>query len=416
MNQINSNFKLLVLSFYFPPSKEVGGRRWAKHVKSLFKFGVETYVLAGDFFNSKSSWDKDIVSYKDRITRVKLTKSELPFFLTRLPQGFFEKIKWKVSLYLWRIRVLFFKGNFNDCSRDSINDFYLKACEIIKEKNITIIIVSVGPFSYSKIIVKIKKKFPDIKIIIDYRDYWEDSLSGLNIFQSRFEIKLQNNVLKNTNAILVPNDEMVSFYKTKLFQKNVYMLPHCYDEDEIGTYIEEFIFPKKSLKILYGGAFYKNIIENIQLIKTFIDDINKDIPTIAEFYVTIKGYEKEIEHPLINRYSAIDASDYFNIVKNVDFVIIILAPDRVNAQTTKFFELVALRKPILYFGGKGKVSSFIEENELGFHITTDNLIQQKQKILKNVVNRKIPNKNYNVRQHSFDYETKKLLDTFLNKI
>ena len=403
----SNELNILVISFYFPPYKRVGGRRWAKHCKYLNRLGINTFVLTGEFPNSVSSWDKDITEYCDNVYRIKLKEGHLPYFKTKLPSGFIDKIKWKLSLLKWNFTKKKLKGNYNDVSVNAVNDFCNKAILIIESKSINTVILSVGPFRYSEILVILKNKYPEIKFVIDYRDYWEDGYADLSPKQISYENKIQTSVVDSVDLILTPNMDMKKHYSVS-FNKNTFCLAHCFDKDEI---LENNALQNTSvIKLLYGGAFYSNISENIDLIKKLIDGLTLKLPVIADFYVSIKGYEKELEHSLIKRFDFIDTEEYFLKVHESNYVILILPPNRVNAMSSKFFELVALRKPILYFGGEGEVSEYLIKQRLGYHVTSTNLNKLVDVIYNNIQSQQIPDKNYDISQHSFEHHTKLLVD------
>ncbi len=404
--------KILVVSFYFPPYNTVGGRRWAKHCKFFVKNGVDVFVVAGNY-SGTSPWDKDITSLNKRITRVEHIGNKKPFYQTKLPVGFFEKIKWKLSYLAFENRKKKLQGNYNDPSANNLEKYYESVKDSILKNNINTVIISVGPFSYSSVIIRLKSEFPSVKFVIDYRDYWEDVFPGLTPQQITYEKELQKKVISAVDLIMSPNKEMQLFYSEK-FNKASYCLPHCVDPEDIRVSDTQ----KKAtdtISLIYGGAFYAGITENISLIKDLIDLLLKTKKVKAEFYVSIKGYEKEMEHLAIKRFGFIDTKSYFEKVINSDFAVLILPPNRVNAMSSKFYELVALKKPILYFGGAGMVSEFLEKNKLGFHITKDNILQQVKLVLDNLTSNLIPDKNYNIDQHTFDHQTK-LLIAELNKI
>jgi len=401
------NLKILVISFYFPPYNKVGGRRWAKHCKYLSESNIPTYVLTGNF-KGTSPWDKDIELFKNNIFRIDHVINDKPFFQTKLPQNLFEKIKWKFSYYKWELSKNKIKGNYNDPSLNNESRYLSKAVEIINKQNINTVILSVGPFKYSSILIELKKQFPNIKFVLDYRDYWEDSLVGLSTEQKQTEIELQKNVISSVNLILSPNREMKKCYSEN-FNKPSYCLPHCYDEADV--IINDAVIPvsTNTVSLIYGGAFYSDIADNIILIKQFIDKLAETKEIKADFYVSIKGYEKELSHPAIKRFDFITSEKYFKKVKKANYAILILPPNRVNAMSSKFFELVALNKPILYFGGKGDVSEFIIKNNLGYHITSDNIKEQAYLVLENVISHKIPNKNFDKREFTFQHQTNLLI-------
>lgn len=405
-----NDLNILVISFYFPPYNKVGGRRWAKHCKYLVRSKIPTFVLTGNFPGS-SPWDKDVESFKNNIFRIEHVVNEKPFFQTKLPVNFFEKIKWKFSYYIWEATKNKISGNYNDPSLNNEPNYLNKAAEIIKTQNINTVILSVGPFKYSSILIELKKQFPTLKFIIDYRDYWEDSFAGLSEKQITTELELQKNVAETVDLIMSPNNEMKKYYETK-FRKESYCLPHCYDQMDIDT-IKVLEKKTNDLNLIYGGAFYSNIDENISLIKEFVNTLSQSKSVKADFYVSIKGYEKELAHPLIERFDFLDSEKYFEKVKNADLAILILPPNRVNAMSSKFFELVALRKPILYFGGNGEVSDFLIKNELGFHVTPQNIEEQVKSVLDNLITSKIPNCKFNYSEYSFEHQTNLLINELL---
>lgn len=399
------DLKILVISFYFPPYNRVGGRRWAKHCKYLVRSNIQTFVLTGNYVGS-SSWDKDIETLNKNIFRIEHTINKKPFHQTKLPTNILEKIRWKISYYQWETKKNKIAGNFSDPSMNNEKKYLDKAIEIIKEKKINIVALSVGPFKYSSILIDLKKQFPDIKFVIDYRDYWEDSLFGLSKEQKYTELELQRSVIDHVDLILSPNQEMQKHYSEK-FNVTSYLLPHCIDTDDLVNLAE--YEPTKNMKLLYGGAFYSGIEDNIELIKKCINELSKKESVEANFYVSVKGYEEELKHPAIKRHDFIALSEYFDKVVQSDYVILILAENRINAMSSKFFELIALRKPIIYFGGSGEVSDFIIRHKLGFHITVENLEEQLKLIIENKRNKSIPDLNYDITEHTFDFQTKKLI-------
>ena len=401
--------KMLIISFYFPPYGKVGGRRWAKHCKYLKKEKVDFNVLCGAFFG-KSAWDKDIMLFEKSIKRLKIVRKYYPFFMKKLPVGFFEKVYWKISYIIWQIRKKWLRGNYRDVSRGNENRFYKEAETLMSVENYKYVLISMGPFFYSNIIPKLKIKFPSTKFIIDYRDYWEDDFQGLTANQVKFEKQQQQRLLEIVDLILVPNQEMEEYYKS-ISNKRIFLLPHCFDEEDMELVTQPLLTQNNTVVLTYGGAFYHRIEESLELIKSLIDGLSKHKDLKCNFYVSLKGYEKQLNHPAIKRFGFIDSVDYFNEVRQSDYVILILAEDRVNAMSSKFFELVALRKPILYFGNAGAVSEFIEKENLGFHITSQNLKKNIITLIENLKSKNIPNKSYDISKHTFAYHTNQLITT-----
>jgi hypothetical protein len=309
---VRKTLNILVISYYFPPFQRVGGRRWAKHCKYLNRMGANMQVLSGDFINSTSPWDHDVKEYENLIARVQLHKSNVPYFKTTHPKHFLNKLKWKLSFWLWNIKKKYLKGNYNDASAPVAAEFYKAARKIITTKSINTVLLSVGPFRYSEALISLKNEFPHLKYIIDYRDYWEDGLNQLTQKQINYEKELQLKVVESCDLIIAPNMEMKSHYALK-FNRNTYCLPHCFDDEDIKSKQID-LSDSTNIKLIYGGAFYSDIGDSIELIKKMVDALAQKNKVEVEFYVSIKGYEKELAHPLIKRFDFIDKIKlcYFN--------------------------------------------------------------------------------------------------------
>jgi hypothetical protein len=370
--------------------------------------GIETHVLSKKFLGLSSSWDKDILKYEKNITRINIPEPRVPYFKKKLPKTILEKIRWKLSY--WKFRIMHVQPiTSNNISANTGPLFFEAAVPIILKQSINTVILSIGPYKYSEVLILLKAQFPYIKIILDDRDYWNEVFEKLNSTQLLAEKEFQKNVMNSVDLILTPYQEMKVKYETS-FNKRVYCLPHCFDTDDIQN--SSSSAKTDTIKIIYGGAFYSNIEDNIILIKEIVSQLSgRGKKVDVNFFVSVKGYEKELEHPLIKRFDFIDSVEYFSKIQQSDYVILILPPNRVNAMSSKFFELVALRKPILYFGGSGDVSEYLIKYRLGYHITPEKLTTSVDEILNNISTQNIPDKNYDVSLHTFKYQTKLLVDT-----
>ena len=398
--------KVLFICFYFPPFNRVGGRRWAKHIKYLQKHGEEFHVLAGDY-DSISQWDKDIESYKDKITRVPVT-IYYPYFKRVLAENIFQKIKWKCSLLYNNYLEKKYKGNFWDDSRGYEKQFYAKAVEIINRLNINTVCLSVGPFSYAVILNHLKKKFPLLKIGIDVRDYWCDPHF---LLQNQYEINKEKIVFSAVDFVFVVNNEMEKFYSEK-FHKPTFTLPHCFDQDdylELPTSIKNQI-STTALTFIYGGALYADMQNEIDTFLWFIDKLKTN--TKIEIYSHDVAYQdklKSFEENEISVYKPVSQKIYFEKLNNVKFILVFRPHWTPNAFSTKFYELLYFRKPLLYFGPTGDVSNFIIKNKLGLHITEEFISIYQNRLVETLTAIEI-NKNFDLSKYDFDFWSKELMN------
>jgi hypothetical protein len=412
---------VLIISYFFPPNNRVGGRRWAKFAKYLTKNSCKVYVLAGGY-SGESSWDKDTEPYKENIYRIKLQSPSIPFFQKKLPGSLLEKIVWKLSYYNWIISCRFKTGNYKDHSFLDKAAFYERACEIIETKKIENLILTVGPFRFSSVLIDIKKKYPDLNIVIDYRDYREDGWrsGGFTKKQIEYEKKEQIKVLKEVHHITTVNEEISGYFRSMDGNMSVSTVPHCYDTDDLnksesaGELLKTAKSHQNSVRCIYGGELYEGMEEYVRLFSDFLLAMKeKGITISAELFLQYKTYGHIIEsseiRDIVNIHKTIPLKDYFNEILTSDFVLLFRPSWSPNAQSSKFFELVALRKPILYFGPKGGVSDFIEKNRLGYFITKENLKPIVNEISSGNYKVNVPDLNFNIDEYSFESSTKQVM-------
>lgn len=404
---------VLVISYYFPPFKRVGGRRWAKHAKYMNRGGVNTYVLAADFPASVSAWDQDVVEYNDKVTRISGAQPKEPFFKKKLPDGIGEKVRWKLSHYRHSTRKYFQKGNYNDISLGA-GDAFLKASDrIIKEKQIGLLILSVGPFRYSSIIPVLRKKHPGLKIVIDYRDKREDGFKGLSPARAAFETSEQEKVLSAADLVLTVNDNISEHIKTLLPGKDVFTLPHCVDEDFYRFSLQ----PAQSRDsgedlFIYGGELYNGMEPELKTFVNFFEHYRQrsGLPARATFHLSYPAYGQILQRDGIQCADLLPKGKFIEELQKSSYILLFRPSWSAEAFSSKFFEILCLRKPVLYFGNKGKVSEFIEEHQLGYHVCSDRIEKAVSMILENKNTGIIPTAEFDLSQYTFEAYTSKLLE------
>jgi hypothetical protein len=407
---------LLVISFFFPPYNGVSGRRWAKFVKYMYKSGVRPYVLAGSLGNQNAFWLKDTELYKDNIFRI---KDGRPYYKRTLPENLFQKLIWKSSM-LFR--------NYMDPEQKRLPHgvfkgyeklFLEKAVEIISSKNISHVIISVPPGSYLSIIVELKRMFPPLNIGVDYRDKLEDFFSALSPEEQQSTIGTQLEALKHINYLLAVNNEMLGYYSQKFNNKLSYLLPHCVDLDDVPKNISSPSIKKKNMSFLYGGELYNDLSSNISLFISFIKSLeSKQLNTSTEVYTwNVNKYKSQLESGKINCniHPPISNESYFQRIIESDYLLLFRPDWSASAPSSKFFEMVAMRKPILYFGKEGYLSELITKHRLGFHFTEENFDKTLKDFLFNINTQSIPDASYDISKHTFEYQTALFLDFLKDK-
>jgi hypothetical protein len=154
---------VLLLAYKFPPYNRVGARRWAKFAKYFALSGFPVHVITSHWRNAstRTTWYQDIAGkeaihvtrFSTPLDRVEKFSSKLFF---RLKFGFGRLFLWTDEAYL------FYASNLANI------------CAYIKRNHIKILIATGAPFSTNYFAATIKRKFPHLKLIQDFRDLWTE--------------------------------------------------------------------------------------------------------------------------------------------------------------------------------------------------------------------------------------------------
>ena len=213
----------------------------------------------------------------------------------------------------------------------------------LKDKQYDYIIIAILPFSFLSLITFTKKKQPNAKIIVDMSDPLTANVSYIkdNLFHKSFIRFYEKINFKNIDTLIVLNEEIKEYYKSKyLFLKNIIII-------EQGVEKESLLNNKLNLTkldMLYAGVFYKKIREPYKLyeaVERYPNDIKLSI---------YGNFKKEFLPPKSERfiYGGSVSRDIINKTI-IETKIIVFIDNFVGIQIPgKIIEVLATNKPILF--------------------------------------------------------------------
>ncbi|MBN8704124.1 MAG: hypothetical protein J0M08_13735, partial [Bacteroidetes bacterium] len=296
----------LIVSYYFPPSIMVGGRRWAKFSKYLNRDKTTPiWVLT---FDSTSAfvgpWNEDITGLEKKITRIPLKVA--PYFKRKITSSSLaHKVKFKASYYLHKSFLPFTKGDSSDLVCDYKTEIISAIKKIVVEKNITTIIVTGAPFRLCYYAALVKETFcPSVNLIVDYRDFWIEGSVFERLSQKRKkqELQFEQKVVEQANTILAVNTmilDRIKKHHPSVLDSKLIELPHAYDPEDLPTVNYDLKNENDlTVRMIYAGSLYPNMEFSIQLLcKSIRVLLSKgycprvDIYSYTNFYKDI--FEKE---------------------------------------------------------------------------------------------------------------------------
>jgi hypothetical protein len=188
------------------------------------------------------------------------------------------------------------------------------------------------------------------------------------------EIRKQQFVFEHTDVVTTPyeylTEELKSWSQERCkHQPSFVTLPHFFDRDDF-LFEKTDQHPSEVFRVVYAGDVYvgsepqwkqfQTTIESVETSLSSQTHLRFDIYTHAKMPAFIADMKSVHIHAPIGK-------DVFHTMQNADALLIVLPENKKNERTTKFFEYLPLRKPILIIAPSGEATSFVEHNQLGVH-------------------------------------------------
>ncbi|MDZ7741835.1 MAG: glycosyltransferase [Bacteroidota bacterium] len=370
--------KVLVITYYWPPSGGAGVQRWLKFVKYLRDFGWEPVVYTPE--NPEApvidhSLEKDIpeglevlrqpiwepyTAYKKFIGQKKDQRVNAGFLSES------EKPKFSENLSVW------IRGNFfiPDARKFWIKPSVRYLTKYLKEKWVDAIVSTGPPHSMHMIALRLKEKL-GIPWLADFRDPWTnidfyDQLK-LSKFADRTHKKMELSVLKYVDEVITVSWNWADDFR-KIYERPVKVITNGYDPDDF----ELDVSLDKKFSIVHIGAMNKD--RNPVMFFEVCGELLTEYPSLAEnLEIKLVG---STDISVFNSIEKQGLTDFVKWVKNVphDEVLkytksaqlLLLAlnntPNVLGIIPGKIFEYLAAKRPILCTGPENGDSARIIRN------------------------------------------------------
>jgi glycosyltransferase involved in cell wall biosynthesis len=380
MHQNNSMSKILIISYYWPPSGGAGVQRWLKLSKYLAQIGSEVHVLTVDpKYASYMQLDEQLLEEVSDDVIVHKSKSFEPInYYARLvgkdkvPTAGFGN----VNTRSFKVRfVNFLRSNlFIPDPRKGWKKYAVKkALEIIDRQDIKLVISTSPPHS-TQLIGKRLQKLRKITWIADLRDPWTDiyyyPLLQHSFISKRIDRYLEKKVLEKADRILTVNEDLQNLFLQKsanIKAKKFKILPNGFDPADFNELKKE---KSEYFRIVYTGTM-TNQYEPDTFILALADFIHSNEVVDIRFNITGKLTEE-----IRNKITSMKLDDYFThsptlphasinqVQKNADLLLLLIpkvSNDRAIT-TGKIYEYLATGNPVLCLGPQqGDAASILRE-------------------------------------------------------
>lgn len=272
--------KILILTYFFPPSNFAGSYRVASFAKYLHKYGYYPIVVtrqapenAGTFREMAKDCGKDIIHEKHEGYEVYY----LPY-KGNLRDKIYAKYGDDKFVFLRKVLSffeLFFQG-FTVRAIPYNNIYYFAKRYIKRNKDIDLVLCSGKPYQLFLFAHLLNKKF-GVKWVADYRDEWNSWMVFNNIklslkhkFLYYYEVLLEKKWTSNASLITTVSDVWAD-HLSKFLMKQTKVVMNGYDNELVQSVIKKTKdIQENTLVLTHLGSFYEN-----QPVEMFFNTITK---------------------------------------------------------------------------------------------------------------------------------------------
>lgn len=373
--------KILIITYYWPPSGGAGVQRWLKFAKYLPEYGWQPVILTVDpryatypqrDESLEGEIDPQCLVYRTKsfelynLYRLLSGKKEVPYggFANELKEGWGQKIS------------KFLRGNFllPDPRRGWNKYAVKKAIELIGQYHIDTIVTTSPPHSTQLIGLELKRKLK-VKWVADLRDPWTDIYYYSHFRQTALarsmDRRMERKVIEMADRIVTVSQDFKRIFVEKspldIASKTV-VIPNGFDEEDFDV----LPVSRETKKVLTYIGTISEAYDLSGLIKALsaLTEQSKEGLKIR----FVGNVPRSVEQRLLSTGLSVEFTGYVDHARAVEYLLLsdmlLLVIPKVDNNggilPGKVFEYLAARKPILAIGpGKGDLDQLIKETKCG---------------------------------------------------
>lgn len=404
MTETNAKRKVLIITYYWPPSGGSGVQRWLKFVKYLHRSGWEPIVFTPEnpsFTLQDPSLANDVPA---SVEVLRLPIWEPYELFQRLAKLTGKKQLAPTDLISSGRKTLFQK--FSSWVRGNLfipdaRVFWVKPAstflrDFIRHNQIDKIITTGPPHSIHLIGLKLKKENPALQWVADFRDPWSewdllDTLSLTSFARKRHRV-LEQRVLRAANRVVT-----IAPFHVKRFQqlgkRAVDLITNGFDEEDFAKVVKI-----RTLQFTIRHIGLVDELRDPRPVMQAIAKIGASDPSILaririEFIGSVNSVFREWvdEHPVLREVTHfVSYMPHDALVKlfgSTDLQLLVLAHTAIAPGNLpgKFFEYLASGNPILTIGpGEGDAGEILRETGVGEIFERSDLVGIEKYLLKKI--------------------------------
>ena len=369
--------KVVVISWVFPPTPGIGGRRWVKFAKWMHRKGADVQVLAvQNFTDRKSTWMADLSDIQDR---VKYSHSPFSTTIGTFATTFYQKVRRRLVLGWLQMRV---KGNHYD--RAALWGNVLRPdIDRLAAEGYDNFIITAGPFHATYYVAEyLKAKHPNVKVTLDFRDPWTTNKTsfGIDLLSAKrveAEKELEKRAVQAADTVVTVSPFMLEdFAKTvndSVDDSKYQSIANGFDFDDVAAFTDSESV--QNMRMIFTGSLYDKSDHGFGLFKDFMTSFSTENDSLnnlkADFYGNVPDkFKHALQQSNVRYNKSIPLNEVYAELANSQACMLFLTDDINYSISTKFCEYLALGKPVVVFSKGGATAELVESHGLGISVSS----------------------------------------------
>ena len=354
---------ILLIAYYYPPINSGGSVRPEKMAKYLSKFDHNITVLTQSYKRTDFTQKNIIRIYDISHNKDRKGINKIKWLFLRSFTEILNLLGVYYSIYsLWKRNVIKYDK------------------KIIEQVNPDIIITTYPPVETLEIGLLFSKKYK-IPLISDFRDgllfepIEKERIKKYKCIRQKYE-KIERESAVQSDAIITIAAPITDYFKNMYKAKSMTILTG-FDPDDFKNLPLNIKLDHSKFNIVFTGNF--SLAEKFNRVDYFFESIRMLIKKDPELIKRIKIHlignytKKELNSlkDLINKdiivcHGFVERKIALAFQKEADILLIITLPDRKSSTSTKIFEYIYLKKPILGLTHKTVLADIIGDTKTGW--------------------------------------------------
>lgn len=377
---------ILLVTYQFCPRGGIGTRRWSKFAKYLTRDkGLSVQVLTARYpYQDSVNWCHDVEDLPGlNIHRI---SAKYPNYLLRPARNTVVKVGERV------LKRTFYPI---DIAQQWGTSMRQHAERLIRKHHIRHLIITGPPFTPLSELEPLKQRFPDLSILMDYRDpwiFWVEKQKGANTPLARMVEKREKQIMAAADRLMFTTPEIRDMYSQRFPEATAKtrVLPNAFDPDDRPE--NQPTNPTPRFHFVYAGTLLANRSKALGLMIEVINELQDPFFT-QEMRIDLYGYKynpptfsnaalRKIYDTIVTHRGAVPPSSLFRKMGEYPFALLINVPERPGIIPAKTYDYIGLGRNIFLIAPPGALTHFIQDigqytAEISKHSIRETLLRMK---------------------------------------